>query len=188
MFHHWNFHRRNIAAHMPDTNHLILISGLPGTGKTTLGRMLGEQLGCPFFSKDDLKESLYRSSGAEWLRTREAGIAIEDTLWSLARAAFRGTDRVILESTFIEEVTRESYEILKGTLPDLTSLNLWCRADEEERRDRIERRSLERSGVHDRAREIGDAWSLDLGTRLGYCDDVVEYRVGIEIEIIRIVG
>ncbi|MFZ4462043.1 MAG: AAA family ATPase [Patescibacteria group bacterium] len=38
---------------------LIIITGLPCTGKTTLGRKLAEELRLPFVSKDDFKELLF---------------------------------------------------------------------------------------------------------------------------------
>jgi predicted kinase len=46
-------------------NLLIVITGLPGTGKTTLGRKLAEELALPFISKDDIKELLFDGLGWE---------------------------------------------------------------------------------------------------------------------------
>lgn len=42
---------------------LIIITGLPGTGKTTLGRKLAEEFRLPFISKDDIKEFLFDNLG-----------------------------------------------------------------------------------------------------------------------------
>lgn len=41
----------------------IVLSGLPASGKTTLGRILADQLGLAFLDKDDYLESLYESRG-----------------------------------------------------------------------------------------------------------------------------
>lgn len=38
---------------------LIVISGLPGSGKTSLARQLAPELGWPLLSKDDVKEALF---------------------------------------------------------------------------------------------------------------------------------
>ena len=40
---------------------LILVSGLPGAGKSTLAEGLGRALGCPVFAKDWLEAALWRS-------------------------------------------------------------------------------------------------------------------------------
>jgi predicted kinase len=42
---------------------VILISGKPGTGKTTIGRQIAEQLSIPFIGRDDVKELLFDELG-----------------------------------------------------------------------------------------------------------------------------
>jgi len=42
---------------------LITISGLPGSGKTTVGRLLAEQLGCNFYSVGDFRGEMAQKSG-----------------------------------------------------------------------------------------------------------------------------
>lgn len=44
---------------------IIIINGLPGTGKTTLSEAVSEQLGLPLLSKDAIKELLFDSLGAK---------------------------------------------------------------------------------------------------------------------------
>lgn len=43
---------------------LLVVSGLPASGKTTLGKHLSEQLGFPFFDKDDFLERLFDNAVA----------------------------------------------------------------------------------------------------------------------------
>ena len=47
---------------------VIIISGLPCTGKTTLGHKIAKRYNLPFISKDAVKESLFDSLGCD---TRE---------------------------------------------------------------------------------------------------------------------
>ena len=47
----------------PNRSNLIIFTGLPGTGKTTLSRKVAEALGIPLIAKDDIKEILYDRIG-----------------------------------------------------------------------------------------------------------------------------
>ena len=42
---------------------LLIVNGLPGSGKTTLSRELAPRLGLPLISKDDIKELLFDQLG-----------------------------------------------------------------------------------------------------------------------------
>ncbi|KAI9021322.1 P-loop containing nucleoside triphosphate hydrolase protein [Hyaloraphidium curvatum] len=42
---------------------VVVISGVPGSGKTTIGRPLARALGLPFLDKDDILEALFDSLG-----------------------------------------------------------------------------------------------------------------------------
>ena len=52
---------------------LILVSGMPATGKTTFAAWLGERLSVPVASKDVIKEQLYDTLG---FRSREEKVAL----------------------------------------------------------------------------------------------------------------
>jgi glucokinase len=60
----------------------VVVSGLPGSGKTTLARQLANQLGLPVIDKDDILDRLFEARGAgdfAWRRrlSRESDIILE---------------------------------------------------------------------------------------------------------------
>jgi predicted kinase len=81
--------------------HLILIIGLPGTGKSTLARSLARHLRVPLICKDTIKEPLLDLLGApdrsESRRLSDASFAV---MFALARDCFRAGTDVILEGNF----------------------------------------------------------------------------------------
>ncbi|MEV6427002.1 AAA family ATPase [Nocardia sp. NPDC051463] len=64
---------------------LVLINGLPGSGKSTLGRSLAVALDAQFLSKDAIKEALATAIGNVVGASALGGIAM-DTVWALAQA------------------------------------------------------------------------------------------------------
>jgi predicted kinase len=59
---------------------VVLITGHPASGKTTLARYLAKALGLPAFCKDDIKEILYNTLG--W-STVEWGYQLSGAAWTL---------------------------------------------------------------------------------------------------------
>jgi len=81
--------------------HLILITGLPGTGKSTLACSLARHLLVPLICKDTIKEPLLDLLGAadrsESRRLSDASFAV---MFALARDCLRAGTDVILEGNF----------------------------------------------------------------------------------------
>lgn len=89
---------------MPDRGVLVVITGAPGTGKTTLGRRIGRELDLPFFCKDGIKERLFDSLGwsdRDW--SRKLGAASIALLFDIAQAELAAGRSLILESNFLPE-------------------------------------------------------------------------------------
>lgn len=62
----------------------VLVNGLPGSGKTTLGTALSGQLALPLLSKDVVKETLFYWIGVgdrDW--SRKLGAASAEVLWAV---------------------------------------------------------------------------------------------------------
>ncbi len=64
---------------------LVLVNGLPGSGKSTLGRALARTLEATFLSKDAVKVALADCAGSDAGVPGLGGIAM-DAVWALARA------------------------------------------------------------------------------------------------------
>jgi predicted kinase len=75
----------------------VVVSGIPGSGKTTLAVPLAQELGLPLFSKDTIKESLFDVLGTgdlEW--SQSLGRASHVIMYRLAAFA----PAAVLESHF----------------------------------------------------------------------------------------
>jgi predicted kinase len=79
---------------------VVLVSGAPGSGKTTVAVPLAAELGFPLLSKDIIKEQLFDAPGEgdgdplSW--SRRLGAASMELIWTLARHF----PQAILEANF----------------------------------------------------------------------------------------
>lgn len=80
---------------------LLLVSGPPGAGKTTLGKKIASDLHMPFFNKDGIKETLFDTLGwrdREW--SRQLGIASALLLFYCIERQLEAGLSVVAESAF----------------------------------------------------------------------------------------
>lgn len=82
-----NHQARSTCYHRCMLRQIVLVSGAPGAGKTTLAVPLASELGFPLLSKDDFKETLWDEldlppGDRTW--SRNIGGAAMAVLWTLA--------------------------------------------------------------------------------------------------------
>jgi predicted kinase len=80
---------------------LIVVTGAPGAGKTTVAQALARELRMPLLAKDDVKEALFDGLGTgdrAW--SRRLGSATYDVLFAVARRLLESGVDCILESNF----------------------------------------------------------------------------------------
>jgi predicted kinase len=83
----------------PPGRRVVLVSGAPGSGKTSLAAPLAAELGCALLGKDRIKETLHDALGApepDLAWSRRLGGAAMELLWALAADA----PAVVLEANF----------------------------------------------------------------------------------------
>lgn len=97
---------------------LLVVSGPPGAGKTTLGRRLAGDLGLPFMNKDGIKEGLFATMGWKdrpW--SRELGRASADLLLYFAEVELSAGRSLVIESAFWREHSTAALNELERRCP-----------------------------------------------------------------------
>jgi len=91
---------------------LIIFSGLPGTGKSTLAESLGKELGIPVFAKDWLEATLLRSGLKATDAERSLGFAGYELLTVLAERQLMLGKSAILDSVAGTQTIRRTWREL----------------------------------------------------------------------------
>jgi predicted kinase len=92
---------------------LILLRGLPGSGKTTLAEVLSEEGKYPVFSVDDYFTD---ENGKYEFRFQENHLAYKQCEEGVKAAMQRGVQKIILHNTFTMEWEMEPYFKLSSEL------------------------------------------------------------------------
>jgi tRNA(Arg) A34 adenosine deaminase TadA/predicted kinase len=136
---------------------VLIITGAPASGKTTIGRQVARALGLPYFSTDLFKEALFERLGWEdrdW--SRRLGVASAELLYCAAAAELAAGRSVAVESNFSNELSTPEFRALQAKY-DCRFVQLVCTAPGAILVERFERRA--RSG--ERHPGHTDAASLD---------------------------
>src|SRR5574341_1670064 len=128
---------------------LILFSGLPGTGKSTLAEAVGKDCGIPVFAKDPLEATLLRSGLKPTVEAKPLGFVGYELLTVLAERQLMLGQSAILDSVAGTESIRSTWRQLAGQYnADWRVIECIC-SDESFHRSRLKVRTRNIPGWHE---------------------------------------
>ncbi len=139
---------------------LVIVSGAPGSGKTTLAQRLGSELGLPALSKDSFKEVLYDTVGAaDQASSQRLGMAALALLSAVAGCVLAAGTSILIEANYQRGLAEAS---LGPLVRQAQTLLVHCGGDT----DTIVRRYLERAARGERHPDHHDRDALPRLRRL----------------------
>lgn len=128
---------------------MIIFSGLPGTGKSTLAETVGRQLGIPVFAKDWLEASLILSGLGSRDDLKQLGFAGYELLTVLAERQFMLNQSVILDSVAsTQNIRTKWHQLAKQYGAERRVIECIC-SDESLHRARLKDRRRNIPGWHE---------------------------------------
>ncbi len=153
-------------ARMGLLQHLIIITGLPATGKSTLAPRVASRYGSTLLTKDQIKEELFDTLGtgdASW--SRRLSDASFATMFALAGDALGSGGSVVLEGNMRAGEHEAAMHTLLAGASSIRCVQVLCTVAEDLRRERIERRArrpIRHAGHLDAAARFASATAVFL--------------------------
>lgn len=111
-------------------NLMIIVTGAPATGKTTLSKKLAEKFNLPVIIKDEIKENLFDSLGIkdkEW--ALKLGAASFQLTYFFVEKMLQTGKPFIVEGNFGDEYATKSFLDIKARC-NYETLQLFCHAED----------------------------------------------------------
>jgi predicted kinase len=108
---------------------IIIVTGRPAAGKSTLAKWLSQELKLPLVSKDTIREEMFDRLGWEdrkW--ARELGKVSVDMMFYFARAELEVGHSMIMDNSFYPPVSNPRFQALKEQY-HAESIQIVCDSD-----------------------------------------------------------
>jgi predicted kinase len=160
------YERRTLSQHheaesVPSRPTLVLISGMPATGKSTIAVDLAGHLGWPVFTKDTFKELLFDVAGYDEatfddIESERMGAQSIALLLTIAESLVNAHVNVVLEANFRADLTADQ---MQPFLEQADVRHVYCALDPDRIVERYAKR-LEQDERHPVHGDTGDADEL----------------------------
>jgi predicted kinase len=144
---------------MSNESKLIIVTGLPGSGKTSIAQSLQHKLNMPLVSKDSIKEVLFDELGyfdREW--SKKIGQASFTLMDAQIKELLSRHISIIVEANFKPDFDSKKFQKWIDTY-NCSAVQIVCKANNQVLFDRFKQRALsnERHPGHDDANQV-DEW------------------------------